>query len=262
MTRERADRAARAAAAPATEPAAPVRAQARRSPARRALGVLGGLLTAAVGLAVVAVVALSVLGVTRFVPVLSDSMAPGMPVGSLAITAPTPRAEVATGDVVVFTAPSGPRVRVIHRVTHVFGPEDAERLDGWSDDRLAIQTKGDNNPSGDPWIVTIGDDAVWERTSVVPFLGWPFVWLGDPITRAIAFAVVGAVGTIWLLTVIWRRPPRPVADADADADASASASADASASASASASADGAPDGTDARTGFHADPARTTGGPA
>ncbi|WP_394815390.1 signal peptidase I, partial [Clavibacter michiganensis] len=201
------DRAART-AEPAPTATAPTAAPTLRSPARRALGVLGGLLTAAVGLAVIAVVALSALGVTRFVPVLSNSMAPGMPVGSLAITAPTPRGEVAEGDVVVFTAPSGPRVRVIHRVTHVFGPEDAERLDGWSDDRLAIQTKGDNNPSGDPWIVTIGDDAVWERTSVVPFLGWPFVWLGDPITRAIAFAVVGATGTIWLLTVIWRRPPR------------------------------------------------------
>ncbi|MDO4107361.1 signal peptidase I [Clavibacter michiganensis] len=201
------DRAART-AEPAPTDTAPTAAPTLRSPARRALGVLGGLVTAAVGLAVIAVVALSALGVTRFVPVLSNSMAPGMPVGSLAITAPTPRGEVAEGDVVVFTAPSGPRVRVIHRVTHVFGPEDAERLDGWSDDRLAIQTKGDNNPSGDPWIVTIGDDAVWERTSVVPFLGWPFVWLGDPITRAIAFAVVGATGTIWLLTVIWRRPPR------------------------------------------------------
>ncbi|WP_435094242.1 signal peptidase I [Clavibacter michiganensis] len=209
MIRDRAARTADpAVAAPAEDDAAPPAAPTRRSPARRALGVLGGLLTAAVGLAVIAVVALSALGVTRFVPVLSNSMAPGMPVGSLAITAPTPRGEVAEGDVVVFTAPSGPRVRVIHRVTHVFGPEDAERLDGWSADRLAIQTKGDNNPSGDPWIVTIGDDAVWERTSVVPFLGWPFVWLGDPITRAIAFAVVGATGTIWLLTVIWRRPTR------------------------------------------------------
>lgn len=188
--------------------AAPDATPTGRTPARRALGVLGGLVTAVIGSAVIAVVVLSALGVTRFVPVLSNSMAPGMPVGSLAITAPTPRAEVTTGDVVVFTAPSGPRVRVIHRVTHVFGPEDAERLDGWSDDRLAIQTKGDDNPSEDPWIVTIGDDAVWERTSVVPFLGWPFVWLGDPITRMIAFAFVGATGTIWLLTVIWRRPPR------------------------------------------------------
>jgi signal peptidase len=200
----------------------------RRSPARRALGLLGGLVTAAVGLAVVAVVALSVLGVARFVPVLSNSMAPGMPVGSLAITAPTPRTEVAAGDVVVFTAPLGPRVRVIHRVTHVFGPEDAERLDGWSPDRLAIETKGDNNPSADPWIVTIGDDAVWERTSVVPVLGWPFVWLGDPVTRMVAFAAVGAAGTIWLLTVIWRRPPGAVEVAETPA----------------------------------ADPARTTGGPA
>ncbi|WP_445444613.1 signal peptidase I [Clavibacter sp. km3a] len=193
-----------------------------RSPARRALSVLGGLATAAVALAVIAVIGLSALGIARFVPVLSDSMAPGMPVGSMAVTAPVPRADVAVGDVVVFTAPVGPRVRVIHRVTRVFGPEDAERLEGWSADRLAIETKGDNNASGDPWIVTIGDDAVWERTSVVPFLGWPFVWLGDPLVRMIAFAVVGAGATAWALAAIWRRPAAP-ADAGVEAGAPAGA---------------------------------------
>ncbi|WP_235425973.1 signal peptidase I [Clavibacter michiganensis] len=179
--------------------------------------MLGGLATALVAVAVVAVVALSALGITRLVPVLSNSMAPGMPVGSLAITAPTPRTEVTVGDVVVFTAPVGPRVRVIHRVTHVFGPEDAALLDGWSPDRLAMQTKGDNNPAGDPWIVTLGDDAVWERTSVVPLLGWPFVWLGDPLVRMIAFGIVGAGAMGWVLSLIWRRPEQPAAATGDDA---------------------------------------------
>ncbi|WP_445442893.1 signal peptidase I [Clavibacter sp. km1a] len=190
-----------------------------RGPVRRALGVLGAVATTALALAVIAVIALSALGITRFVPVLSNSMAPGMPVGSLAITAPTPRADVAVGDVVVFTAPVGPHVRVIHRVTHVFGPEDAVRLEGWSPDRLAMQTKGDHNPSGDPWIVTIGDDAVWERTSVVPLLGWPFVWLGDPLIRMLAFGIAGAAATAWVLTLIWRRPAAPAAATPDAADA-------------------------------------------
>lgn len=179
---------------------------ARRGPLRRALGVLGGIATVGLVLAVVGVVALSALGITRFVPVLSNSMAPGMPVGSLAITEPAPRADVAVGDVVVFTAPLGPRVRVIHRVTRVFGPDDADQLQDWSADRLAIQTKGDNNPSGDPWIVTIGDDAVWRRSAVVPVVGWPFVWMGDPTLRLIAFAVAGAGVTAWALSIVWRRP--------------------------------------------------------
>jgi signal peptidase len=179
---------------------------ARRGPLRRALGVLGGIATVGLVLAVVGVVALSALGITRFVPVLSNSMAPGMPVGSLAITEPATRADVAVGDVVVFTAPLGPRVRVIHRVTRVFGPDDADQLQDWSADRLAIQTKGDNNPAGDPWIVTIGDDAVWRRSAVVPVLGWPFVWMGDPTLRLIAFAVAGAGVTAWALSIVWRRP--------------------------------------------------------
>jgi signal peptidase len=201
----------------------------RRGPFRRILGVLSGIATAVVALAVVAIIALSALGITRLVPVLSNSMAPGMPVGSLAITAPTARTDVAVGDVVVFTAPVGPRVRVIHRVTRVFGPEDAAVLDGWSPDRLAMQTKGDNNPAGDPWIVTIGDDTVWERTSVVPLLGWPFVWLGDPLVRTIAFGIIGAGAMGWVLAFIWRRPGQQAAapgdDTDADIEAPVSAGA-------------------------------------
>jgi signal peptidase len=181
-----------------------------RGPVRRALGVLGGIATVGLVLAVAAVIALSALGVSRFVPVLSNSMAPGMPVGSLAITVPEPRTDVAVGDVVVFTAPLGPSVRVIHRVTRVFGPDDADQLEDWSADRLAIQTKGDNNPAGDPWIVTIGDDAVWRRSAVVPLLGWPFVWLGDPTVRLVAFAVAGAGATAWALSAVWRRPARVV----------------------------------------------------
>jgi signal peptidase len=201
----------------------------RRGPIRRILGVLSGLATTVVAVAVVAIVALSALGITRLVPVLSNSMAPGMPVGSLAITAPTPRTDVAVGDVVVFTAPVGPRVRVIHRVTRVFGAEDAALLEGWSPDRLAMQTKGDNNPAGDPWIVTIGDDAVWERTAVVPLLGWPFVWLGDPLARMIAFGIVGAGAMGWVLALIWRRPEQPAAASgdEADTDAGAAVPADA-----------------------------------
>jgi signal peptidase len=189
----------------------------RATPARRLLRVLGGLVTVALVLVVVGVVGLSALGIARFVPVLSDSMAPGMPVGSLAVTEPVARADVAVGDVVVFTAPTGPRVRVIHRVIRVYGPEDGQRLRGWSPELLVMETKGDNNPAADPWIVTVSDDEVQRLDRVVPLVGWPAVGLGDPTVRMLAFGAAGAGLTAWALVTVWRRPPRTAAAAAVEA---------------------------------------------
>lgn len=192
---------------PGTTAAAP-RPRRRRGPVARALTALGGVASVVLALVVVAVLLLTLTGTARFVPVLSNSMAPGMPVGSLAVTQPVAREDAAVGDVIVFTAPVGPAIRVIHRVITVYGPEYADRIDGWSPDLLVMETQGDNNPSPDPWIVTVGDDEIQRRTAVVPYLGWPGVWLSDPSARSVAFGAAGALVTAWALVAVWRRPPR------------------------------------------------------
>ncbi|WP_258071915.1 signal peptidase I [Clavibacter michiganensis] len=193
--------------APETGATAP-RARRRRGPLARALTALGGIVSVVLALVVVAVLLLTLTGTARFVPVLSNSMAPGMPVGSLAVTQPVAREDVAVGDVVVFTAPVGPAIRVIHRAITVYGPESADRIDGWTPDLLVMETQGDNNPSPDPWIVTVSDDEVQRRTAVVPYLGWPGVWLSHPDARSLAFGAAGALVTAWALVAVWRRPPR------------------------------------------------------
>lgn len=164
-----------------------------------------GLVGVAV-LAAVAVFALSALGLVRFVPVLSNSMAPEMPTGSLAVTVPVPQAEVSAGDVIVFTDPDDPTKRVIHRVESMFSAEDAAQLVGWQPGMIALHTKGDNNEYADPWILTIADAQVWQRSAVVPYLGWPTIAFGDPRSRVLLFAVGGALVAAWLLAAIWRRP--------------------------------------------------------
>jgi signal peptidase len=180
----------------------------RRGPLARVITALGGVVSVALALVVVAVLLLSVTGTARFVPVLSNSMAPGMPVGSLAVTQPVARDDTAVGDVIVFTAPVGPAIRVIHRVITVYGPESADLIEGWTPDLLVMETQGDNNPSPDPWIVTVSDDEIQRRTAVVPYLGWPGVWLSDPSARSVAFGAAGALVTAWALVAVWRRPPR------------------------------------------------------
>lgn len=162
-----------------------------------------------VGIAAVIAVALFVLtatGAARFVPVLSNSMAPDMPKGSLAIVTPVPAAAVEAGDVIVFTAPDESRRPVIHRVTHRYGPEAATTIDGWSPDKLFLTTAGDNNPGPDPWILVLDETSVWEQYTVIPYAGWPVLSLSNPATRMIAFGTGGALIATWAMIHIWRRP--------------------------------------------------------
>lgn len=174
---------------------------------RRFLSVLASVALAAAALVLIGAFLLSAFGIARFVPVLSNSMAPGMPKGSLAVAVPLDREAVSAGDVVIFTAPVGPDRRVIHRVTNVLDGEEAATIVDWSPSRLYMETKGDNNPAADPWIVTISDDYLWSETMVVPSLGWPTIWLGDPRTRFIVFGTAGLAVVVWALVVIWRRSP-------------------------------------------------------
>lgn len=179
---------------------------------RRFLSVLASVALVTAALVLIAAFLLSVFGIARFVPVLSNSMAPEMPMGSLAIAVPLEREAVAAGDVVIFTAPVGPNRRVIHRVTNVLDGQEAANIVGFSASKLYMETKGDNNPAADPWIVTISDEFLWSKSMVVPQLGWPTIWLGDPQTRFIAFGIAGLGVVVWALVVVWRRSPEDYSD--------------------------------------------------
>ncbi|MBC8091842.1 MAG: signal peptidase I, partial [Pseudonocardia sp.] len=115
----------------------------RSAPMRRvrsALLLLVVLLALLLALAV-AVVPAAVGGST--LTVLSGSMEPTLPVGSVVVVRPRPPAEIGTGDVITFLArdPGSDATRVVtHRVVEVLpGPE--------------FRTRGDANPDPDPGLV-------------------------------------------------------------------------------------------------------------
>lgn len=171
-----------------------------------ALGRSTGVLLTAAAVVAVALFVLTATGTARFVPVLSNSMAPDMPKGSLAVVTPTPAQNVTAGNVIVFTAPNGTRRRVIHRVAHRYGPDEADTIAGWTPDKLFLTTEGDNNPAPDPWILVLDETTVWHQRAVIPYVGWPLIGLSDPTTRMLAFGAGGAVIAAWALVHIWRRP--------------------------------------------------------
>jgi len=149
---------------------------------------------------------LSATGTARFVPVLSDSMAPDMPVGSMAFTSPVPQGTITAGDVIVFSNPNQPSMRVIHRVTHVFSAEEAMSFSNWAPKMLFATTKGDNNANADSWVVAIADPTVWRLQASVPLFGQPAIWLAQPLAPLWLILVVTVVGAGWLLRTLWRTP--------------------------------------------------------
>ncbi len=135
------------------------------------------------------------LGHYRTLTVLSGSMEPEIPTGSVVVVTPKPLREVRVGDVIVFNAPTDGRP-VTHRVIEVL--EDGNRP--------LIRTKGDANASADPWNARLLDEPAWEVRTAVPGIGHAVLWLRQPVVRQAA--VLGApvlLAVIWLVQ-IWRRP--------------------------------------------------------
>jgi len=158
---------------------------ARRSLAARASGIAGWLV---LGAAVAALATAALIGV-RFLPVLTGSMAPYAPTGSLVLTLPVPGSDVAVGDVVAFRPPAPYTVTgnrpILHRVA-TLGSEGGQSY---------LTSKGDANPAADPWQVAT-DGATFGRAAlVVPHLGRVFAggtWAALALVLGAAALFAGA----------------------------------------------------------------------
>lgn len=174
------------------------------APPRRRRGSLAAVvaLNAVTGTAVLGFVAVAVgpqTGAYRTLTMLSDSMAPQYPSGSVVLVTPEPVSSLRAGQVITFHAPTPERPVVTHRVVDVdrTGP------------RPVITTKGDANDDVDPWRAVLGDDVVWRAQAAVPFAGRAIAALRGQAARTALVQVLPAVLLGWLLVGVWR----PRADA-------------------------------------------------
>jgi len=94
--------------------------------------------------------------------VLTGSMEPAMPVGSVAFVNKTGAGAVEVGDVITFERQAnGRQVLITHRVIEVVPDEIG----------LAFRTQGDANSAPDEWVVP-GELVVGEVTRVIPYVGY------------------------------------------------------------------------------------------
>lgn len=129
-------------------------------------------------------------------PVLTGSMEPAVPAGSLAIVVPVHADEVAVGDVITFTHPLRPSAYVTHRVVAIEnGPTG----------RVFV-TKGDANALPDEWRVAATGDG-WRLALVIPRIGGLLVSVATSSLRLVLLAIPMVVLAAMALVDIWR--PRP-----------------------------------------------------
>ncbi len=144
-------------------------------------------------LAAVAVPAVGILtGRWRLLPILSGSMAPGIPAGSLVLVTPSPPQRIRVGDVVVYKIPIADHRLIAHRVVAVLARGR----------RPLIETKGDANARLDPWHARLQGEKAWLVRAEVPLLGYPALfakraWRFLLLAGAVFLLVAAAIRRIW-----------------------------------------------------------------
>lgn len=165
-----------------------------------ALGLSTGMLVIVAGLAVVLIVIPKATGSTPLT-VLTQSMEPTLPPGTLLVVRPTPLEDIRIGDVVTYQIVSGQPAVISHRVVAVESSSDGART---------FVLKGDNNAEPDSSPVTAAQvrGVVWYSIPEVGYVnqlvngsrGWLI-----PVVAGILLAYSAAMITIGVTSAVRRR---------------------------------------------------------
>ncbi|WP_051172121.1 signal peptidase I [Microbacterium indicum] len=142
----------------------------RRIGRRVAGAIVGGAAALGLGSAIV----LSALHVSPLV-IISGSMEPGYPIGTIVYSQEVDASTVEVGDVVTTDRFNGPGT-VTHRVIRIEQSEDGQTI---------LTLKGDNNDTPDRETYTVSEVGVTRLA--IPYIGLPQLWVEnvldiDPLT--------------------------------------------------------------------------------
>lgn len=115
--------------------------------------------------------------------VLSGSMEPAYPVGSLIYVKETDVTQLSEGDVITFKLTE--KTTATHRITEVIS-------EGGNQAELRFRTKGDANEEEDKNLVDSGD-VIGEPVFTVPYLGYLATYMQTPPGMYVAIAVSASI---------------------------------------------------------------------
>ncbi len=175
----------------------------REAMAARVSRWLARLATGAVAIFAVALLAATIgpkIAPFQTYIVLTGSMEPALPVGSLIVLTQVAADEVRVGDVITVTTPDRPGDPLTHRVVAI------ETTDGGG----VFVTRGDANQLDDGWRVpAVGTG--WRYAFGLPWIGYLLGIVRSQFGRMLLFLVPSAALGVWLLVELWRPRPARVA---------------------------------------------------
>jgi signal peptidase len=159
--------------------------QGTRSRARRAGAVATNLAVLAAVLLCAAWLVPSLFGYSRYV-ITGPSMTGTYDKGSIVFEKQVPVDRLRVGDVVTYLPPADAGVPnlVTHRIVRMQPAQGGGTL---------LTTKGDNNPTADPWHFQLTDQVQPVVQFSVPHAGWVFVALADREVRMLVVGIPAAL---------------------------------------------------------------------
>lgn len=101
----------------------------------------------------------------------STSMVPTLNVGDIVIVKGVDANTITVGTIIIFRSPSG-SIDIIHRVIGITKEGD----------KLYFETKGDHNPSPDPWLPGVPEENVkGVLVGKIPYIGYVTLALSGPL---------------------------------------------------------------------------------
>jgi signal peptidase len=179
-------------ASPAPPEAPATTSRARRLIVRLLLGTPAASLVA-----LLLAVALPVLFGCRSMVIMSGSMEPAIPTGSVVVVRRIPAAGIAVGDVVSFLNPEDPGRTLTHRVQAVAG--EGGRID--------VVTRGDANTGTESWSIDAAG-AVGRVAFHLPLLGYLLAPLQGKLPRLLLVVSPALLLGASLIAEIWHSPAR------------------------------------------------------
>lgn len=152
---------------------------------------LGAVLAFSAGM-----LAAALAGFERYV-VVGESMSGSIERGSLLFSQKVPVSELRVGDVITYEPPerAGARGLVTHRIVSIGRDPRGRPL---------FRTRGDANPSRDPWRFTLPGPEQARAAIAIPYAGYPFALLGIREARMLLIGLPALLIAAALLAGLWR----------------------------------------------------------
>jgi signal peptidase I len=168
-----------------------------RRRARRAGRLASGAALVATGAIAMLALAPAAIGLQRYV-IVSGSMTGTYDRGTLVLDDVVPVASLRVGDVITYRPPPASGIR--HLVTHRLVQVAHDRMGG-----IVFRTKGDANPTADPWTFALPNRDQARVRVGIPYAGFALATLSDRDVRLAVVALPAALIALSTLIALWRR---------------------------------------------------------